>query len=164
MNVYWAIIDWLHLIAMTIWIGGLAFYILVLMPSLQTLDPPQAGKVMGAIAKRYAPITWMAVLVLIVTGILISRARGVLGIQLGSTYGVWLFVKHLLTVLMIVNGFVISAVIGPKLKPPVSKPGEQPAPPPPQVVKLRKLAGLLGYVQLVLAAVVLFSTGSLSAI
>ena len=168
MNVYLAIIDWLHLMAMTVWIGGIVFYVLVLMPSLQTLEPSQAGKMIGAIAKRYAPITYVAIVVLIVTGILIARARGVLGIKLGSTYGVVLFVKHLLTVLMIVNGFVVSAVVGPKLKPPAPKPGEQPtgAPPTPspQVVKLRKIAGLLGYLQLVLGVLVLFSTGSLTAV
>ena len=168
MNVYWAIIDWLHLLAVTTWIGGLFFYILVLVPSLQELEPPQAGKLVGAITKRYVPITWGSLVVLIVTGILISKSRGVLGVKLGSTYGVMLFIKHLLTLVMIVNGIIISAVIGPKLKPqvppPVEQPSGPPAGPPPQVIKLRKLMAALGKLQVVFAVLVLFSTGALTAV
>ena len=168
MNVYWAIIDWLHLLAMSTWIGGIFFYIIVLAPSLKALEPPQAGKLVGAITKRYVPITWGSLVVLVVSGILIANSRGVLGVQLGSTYGVMLFIKHLITLLMIVNGVIISAVIGPKLKPKTPPSGEQPSGPPPapspQVIKLQKVMGALGKLQVVFAVVVLFSTGSLTAV
>ena len=54
---------------------------------------------------------------LIITGILIAKSRGVLGIEFRSTYGVFLFVKHLLVLIMIINGVLISAVFSPQLKP-----------------------------------------------
>ena len=141
---------------------------MILAPSLQTLEPPHAGTLVGAITKRYAPITWGALLVLIVTGILISQALGALGINFSSSYGRMLFIKHLITLCMVINGFIISLVIGPKLKPPAPPEGEQssgpPAPPPPQVIKLRKLMGNLGKIQVILAVVVLFFTAALTAV
>lgn len=167
MSVYWAIIYWLHTLAVTTWIGGLFFYILVLVPSMKELEPPQAGKLVGAITKRYVPITWSALAVLIVSGILIAKSRGVLGINLGTTYGAMLFIKHLLTLAMVANGVIISTVIGPKLKPKAPPAGDQPAGPPsgplPHVVKLQKLMGVLGKLQVVCAVLVLFFTAALTA-
>ena len=94
MNVYFALLDWIHLLAAVVWIGGIIFYVMILFPSSLVLDPPQRGKLMGAIMKRYAPITWAAIILLIVTGILINIERGIATISLSSTYGILFFIKH----------------------------------------------------------------------
>jgi hypothetical protein len=48
-------LDFLHLLATAAWIGGMIYIILVLMPSLTAIDPPQRGKLMGAAAKPGEP-------------------------------------------------------------------------------------------------------------
>jgi uncharacterized membrane protein len=168
MDVYFAIVDWLHLLATAAWIGGLIFYVLILLPSLRALEPPQAGRIVGAITRRYVPINWGAVIVLIATGILIALRRGVLRVELASTYGVLLFVKHLVILSMIIIGLVISLGIGPKLKPPVQQSEGQPSGPPAgipaEVKRLQKMAGALAYTNLFLGVGVLFLTAALKAI
>ncbi|MBT3275992.1 MAG: DUF4149 domain-containing protein [Spirochaetales bacterium] len=160
MNVYYAILDWIHLLATVTWIGGIIFYTLVLMPATSALDPPQRGKLMGAISKKYAPMSGVAILLLILTGILINIERGIPVISLSTTYGIFFFIKHLCVLVMICIGVVIALVLGPKLKPPASgdQPAGSPPPPSPQVIKLQKTMGLLGTINMVLGIVVLLLT------
>ena len=53
-----AVLRWLHLIGVTFWAGGMFINILVLMPSMEVLSPPERGKMMGAFLKRFAPLAW----------------------------------------------------------------------------------------------------------
>lgn len=160
MNVYYALLDWVHLLATVTWIGGTIFYILVLMPAISVLDPPQRGKLAGAIVKKYAPISWSAVFLLVLTGILINIERGAPVVSLSTTYGILFFVKHICVLVMICIGIVISFVLGPKLKPPVG--GDQPAgpppPPSPQVIKTQKTMGFLGITNMLAGIAVLLLT------
>ena len=166
LNVYHAILSFLHLLATASWIGGMIFYVLVLTPSLGAIDPPQRGKLLGALIKRYASFAWGAVIVLIITGILKTTALGVGQFLFTTTYGIFLGIKHIIILVMIVIGAIVSFGIGPKLmalskKPPDTSSGAPPAGPPPEVVKLQRMAGNLGYVNLVLGVAVLLLTAFL---
>ena len=161
MSVLWVFVLWLHLLATVAWIGGMIFYVLVLVPSMGAIDPPQRGKLVGAVLKRYSPLAWGAIIVLIITGIFIAVYKGFGGVSFSSNYGIILFAKHLVILIMIVIGALVSFVIGPKLKAPPA-PAEVasggPPGPPPGMVKLQKQAGALGLINLVLGIAVLFLT------
>lgn len=155
MNVYYAMLDWIHLLATVTWIGGTIFYVLVLMPSFAVLDPPQRGKLAGAITKRYAPISWLAIFFLILTGILMGIERGGQIINLSTTYGILFLIKHICVLLMICIGILISFVLAPRMKPKSSGP---PSPPSPQMIKIQKTMGLLGLTNMILGIAVLLFT------
>ncbi len=164
MNVYYTILDWLHLLGTVTWIGGMVFFVLILTPSLGAIDPPQRGKLIGALIKRYAGFAWGAVVLLVITGILISASRAQDQQIFKSTYGTVLGIKHIIVAVMIIIGAGVSFVIGPKLAPkPQNKPsgGPPPSAPPPGVVKLQKLAGVLAVSNLGLGVVLLFLTAAL---
>ena len=167
MDVLWVFVLWLHLLATVTWIGGMIFYVLVLVPSMGAIDPPQRGKLVGAVMKRYVPLAWGAIIVLIITGVFIAWYKGSLGVSFSSTYGIILFAKHLIILIMIVIGVLVSLVIGPKLKAPPA-PAEVgsggPPGPPPGMVKLQKQAGALGLINLVLGIAVLFLTELLKSV
>ena len=159
MNYYYAALDWIHLIGTVTWIGGMIFYVLILMPSMKAIEPSQAGKLVGALTKRYAIFVWGAIILLIVTGILISLNRNVRLFQ--NTRGILLGIKHIVIACMIIVGAVISKGIGPRLAAPPKLPPDSAAPPsgpPPQIIKLRKLAGRLGSLNLLLGIAVLALT------
>jgi uncharacterized membrane protein len=161
MSILWVIVYWLHLLATVTWIGGMIFYVLVLVPSMGAIDPPQRGKLVGSILKRYAPLAWGAIVVLIVTGVFIARRTGMLGFNFNTTRGIVLFAKHVIILIMVLIGAMVSLVIGPKLKAPpkvVEGGSDAPAGPSPQAVKLQKQAGTLGVLNLVLGIGVLFLT------
>ena len=159
MDIYNSILDWVHLLGTVTWIGGTIFYVMILTPSLKVLEPPHAGKLMGALVKRYAGFAWGAIILLIVTGILITAGRNIT--LFSGTSGMLLGIKHIFVACMVVIGAIVGFVIGPKLasmsKPPAEAP-EAPTGPPPQAAKLRMIAGTLGITNLLFGIVVLALT------
>ncbi len=154
-----AIVLWLHLLGITFWAGGILVNTIVLMPSLQAVVPGERGKLMGAFLKRFAPLSWGAIIVVAVTGLAIALSSEI-------DYGGVLPAKIALVALMILNGAYLGFVVGPKLAsfaPLPKAPGpagggeEEPPPgPPPELVKLQARMKGLSWVQVGLAVVVLF--------
>lgn len=64
-----AVFVWLHLLSAVVWVGGIFFIIFVAMPSSRLSLGPEAGKLMGAVSKRFTPLANYSILVLAVTGV-----------------------------------------------------------------------------------------------
>ncbi|WP_291296012.1 CopD family protein [Elioraea sp.] len=58
----------LHLLAAIVWVGGMAFAILVLRPSLAVLEPPQRLLLHAHVFRRFFMIIWHAMPIILVTG------------------------------------------------------------------------------------------------
>lgn len=119
------LVGFLHLLVTVMWIGGMIFMKLVLLPALAATDPASAGRAMAVVAKRFTIIAWLSTLILLVTGLL-KTPEGTL-FSTASDYGVILLVKHILFVLMIAGGAIITFVFAPKLRSLAPKPGEGPS-------------------------------------
>jgi uncharacterized membrane protein len=119
-----ALVNALHLLATVIWIGGMAFVILVLEPSLGAVDPAERGKIMGIVGKRFAIIAWISILVLLVTGFL-KTPEGLL-FDTSEVYSATLFAKHVTVLLMILIGLRISLGLVPKIRRQAPQPGQAP--------------------------------------
>lgn len=63
-----AVFVWLHLLSAVVWVGGIFFIIFVAMPSSRQALGQDAGKLMGAVSKRFTPLANYGILVLAVTG------------------------------------------------------------------------------------------------
>ncbi|MGQ9469701.1 MAG: hypothetical protein ACUVTD_07800 [Nitrososphaerales archaeon] len=56
--------------ATVIWIGGMATNLLVLLPSMrEALEPPIMGKLMGSVMKRFRPLVYASMIILVASGI-----------------------------------------------------------------------------------------------
>ncbi len=64
----WGIVLAFHLAAMAIWIGGLAYTLLVIRPSLTLLDPTPRMNVQLQMLRRFFRIVWYVMPVSIATG------------------------------------------------------------------------------------------------
>ncbi len=160
-------LDLLHLIGITFWVGGVFVNTLVLMPSLSVISPGERGKLLGVYLKRFGLLTWGAIALVGVTGLLSTNNN--IGFSalfsFDSRYGNILLAKILITVLMIANGAYIGAVLGPKMSsfgpPPASSiqpaggDADRPPGPPPELLALQRRMTLLSWVQ------VIFSIGVL---
>lgn len=158
---------WLHLIGIVFWAGGIFLHVLVVMPSLQVLSPPDRGKLMGAYVERFTPLTWGAVILTGVTGLLLTnRLPGFSAlVSFSTSYGNILLAKIILVAAMILNGIYVGTILVPKIasfgpppgaaRPPRPQRGKPPPGPPPELVKLQKRMSTLGWVQVGLALVVL---------
>ena len=71
------VLVWLHLLAAVVWIGGMVFLSLVLVPILK--QEPFAslrGALIRAAALRFRFVVWVAISVLLMTGPLLALNRG----------------------------------------------------------------------------------------
>jgi putative copper export protein len=63
------LVQGIHLTAAAIGVGGLAFLLFILMPSLGTLPPEQRGLVAKQVVDRFRWIIWSSILALLVSGL-----------------------------------------------------------------------------------------------
>ncbi len=115
-----------HLLATATWIGGMIFMKAILLPSLAVLEPPQRGRLMGAVARRFTVLAWTSVVLLAATGFL-KAPDGLLG-DTTTDVGVLLTVKLALFAGMVVVGLAITFGVAPKLVALAPTPGAAPSP------------------------------------
>lgn len=116
------ILQWLHLLAVAVWLGGLLFLSMVLLPVVRHRFPPEvSAQVISAVARRFQPIGWIALIILLVTGL--RRAAVVFGgfpelFQAFSTtaYGQLLQAKLLLVAVIIALQLTHDFLLGPRVR------------------------------------------------
>ena len=112
------ILDFIHQMATIAWIGGMVFNFLAVLPTVsKVLEPPQAGKFMGALMKRVRVIVYTSLLVLFVTGIPMKIASEyyVAIINFDSTWETASFVKHVLVAILALNALYSFELLSPKV-------------------------------------------------
>jgi putative copper export protein len=144
------ITNFLHLLATTTWIGGMIYINLVLNPSLAAIDPPQRGKLVGAAAKRFVFYSFGSVLILLITGLMMTPS-GLL-FNFSTTYGLVLTLKHFLVLSMILIGLIITFFISPKLGSLAPQPGGKPSL---DFLQTQALLSRLAFINMVLGILVL---------
>lgn len=141
--------NFFHLLAAIIWIGGMIFIKFILTLGLSAIEPQERGKLMNAVAKPFSITAWTCIIILILTG-LHKTPPGMLFSTLGS-YAVILIIKHIVILLAIIIGLMIA--FGPvramsKFAP---KPGEKP---PDEFISAQKKLGVLSSINLILGIVI----------
>jgi len=142
------------MIAVVSWMGGIVYVNIILLPSMQVLEPPQQGKLMSAIAKRFSVLAWSSIIVLVVTGGHTIFTMGIL-FDFTTSYGMWLNSKILLALVMILVGLYITLFALPKIESLAPKPDEKPSS---EFIKIQKRIPFLSRVMLVLGIMVLLCT------
>ena len=116
----WFVVSmWIHLLTAMVWIGGLAFIAMVLVPTLR--DPalrPQAIALLRTTGKKFQRIAYVSFVVLAVTGVtnLYLKAGGSLALvvaTLSTSYGRVLIVKVVLVLVIVVLALYHDFVVGP---------------------------------------------------
>ena len=93
----------LHVLAMSVWLGGLATLLLVLPAATRELEAPERSRLLAAILARFSPIALLCVAVILLTGIgqAYAYVRD-LDDLLDTAYGRAVLVKFVLLVGLIV--------------------------------------------------------------
>jgi len=136
---------WLHYLATVMWIGGMAFNILALRPSMVAIDQNQRPVLGTTVLKRFIILAWLSIAVLILTGIPIAFSHVAFGTILSTTYGIVLLSKHFVTLIMILIVSWVSFVLSTKLAPFAPKPNT--------IIILVKINLSLGILVLLLTAI-----------
>ena len=110
-------IYWFHLIATVIWIGGITFILFIAMPSSKQVLGAESGKPMGDISKRFTPLANYSIILLTVTGIVLTwlnKRFSIVGI-FENKWILILILKHILVLGMVAIHFYRSSVLTPKI-------------------------------------------------
>lgn len=62
-------VDWVHLVAVALWVGGLLFLALVLLPALRPLAGPARTRLLAELVPRFSSLALASVGVIILTGL-----------------------------------------------------------------------------------------------
>ena len=150
-DLFLVVVRWLHLVAGAAWVGGGLFYLLVLRPALRR-SPGSSRILSAAAAAEFRAVVDTAILVLLVTGVILTVNRltpGVAGVPYVATLGV----KIALSVLMF--GLALSR----RKRPPMLEGQPQQDPRPGRLAKV--LRAVSGYNALVILGVIVFLVSDL---
>jgi len=114
-----ALILWLHLLAVIVWMGGLLFQVLVVFPTLSRAGQAAAWIRLGlSLEVRFRLVMWPAVGLVLFTGLVnllyVWHATVMLGSSLPSTFAPILTVKLLLVLAMLALQAIHQFVIQPR--------------------------------------------------
>lgn len=155
-----SVMNWLHLMATVVWIGGVTTIFLVIHPvANKILEPPAAGKLMLGITKRLRGLVYLCMVILVGTGIVIQMMDvKFAGFNFSDSWTLTLVIKHILTVVFIVIAFYIFQGLLPKMMKLAAKG------PSPEIAKLQKKQFFFGSTNLVIAFIILLLTAIAAAI
>jgi len=60
---------WLHMAATVAWVGGLLFQAVLLPPVTRTLEPQARARFFDSLYRRFQPIAWLSLAILVFTGL-----------------------------------------------------------------------------------------------
>ncbi len=162
MEIFGLLVLWLHILAAVIWIGGNLVMAMVVVPYFKrSVSPVERIQILSQIGRRFEPIVWGCVLVLIFSGLLNIFLSYPDLTGLAGAFMRTLLIKLLLVIVLIFLTAIHSFVIGPRLSQAVDalEPGAEEL--PDQVKKIRSwmsvVSSLIGVFSLLvlLAAVAL---------
>jgi len=111
---------WLHILAATVWIGGIFFLVLVVVPWLRSGTAEDAGTFLRETGERFRFVGWICFAVLLVTGSFNLWVRGVRMAHLvdpawwSSSLGSAALLKLLLFAAVVVVSAVHDFSVGPR--------------------------------------------------
>jgi copper transport protein len=87
----------LHVVAMSVWVGGLASLVLVLPAATRELQPTERGRLIAAVLTRFSPLALACVAAILLTGLSQAYAYvGALDNLLDTAYGRAVLIKFVL--------------------------------------------------------------------
>jgi copper transport protein len=109
--------DVLHVLAASVWVGGIACLLLALPAATRRLDGPQRSRLLAAVLARFSPMALAGAIAIAVTGVIQAYidVRSVHGL-LHSAYGALIIAKTVLLLSLICLGWVNRGRVIPSLK------------------------------------------------
>ncbi len=149
-----SILNFLHLFATVIWIGGMTTNMLVLMPSMrEALEPAIAGRFLGVVMKRFRRLVYGSILLLLLSGVPLELLN-----ENGNTWSQLIMVKHLFVIALVLLTIYSFEVLAPKVAKLAAKG------PSPELARLQRLQLRLAATGLLLGIIILLFAGIVTAL
>lgn len=139
-------LKWIHLIATVAWIGGMFTNFFIYLPSMaKTLEPQVAGRLMGAVMKRFRIMVYVSMAVFLLSGILLGQMDLNPGVSVTARNEVVniLIFKIPLFVLMVILAIVAFEVVAPRA---ARLAAEGPSPGLQKAQRTQKIMAVIGFI------------------
>jgi len=139
-------LKWIHLIATVAWIGGMFTNFFIYLPSMaKALEPQVAGRLMGAVMKRFRIMVYVSMAVFLISGILLGQMDLNPGASVTARNQVVniLIFKIPLFVLMVVLAIVAFEIVAPRA---ARLAAEGPSPGLQKVQRTQKIMAVIGFI------------------
>lgn len=163
MSVYYHISLLVHIISAMFWMGGMLFFVAIIIPvSRRKVYAGFRGDLVNRIGRRFSRYSWVAFALLIITGITNLLTKGFSGVDLvsgqfwQSGYGATLHTKLHFFLLMLILSAVHDFYLGPTATRLMSEDPEAA-----RTARMRKAAGWIGRINLLLGFVIVYYALSL---
>jgi copper transport protein len=121
------LVDWFHLLAASVWVGGLLYFLAGLWSS-RSLESGQRTRLTAVLIQRFSSLALICVAILTLTGLYSAVLRiGSWQELTGTLYGRALILKLIIVLPMLVLGALNLLVITPELKRSAAQPSGNPA-------------------------------------
>jgi copper transport protein len=115
--IFSVLIDWLHLLAASLWIGGMLYLSLIYLPVLQKLPAMERTRALLALIPSFSPLAITGIIIMAVTGPFNATFHMTSPNQLLDTaYGRTLLIKSTLVGAMLVVSGIYLGLFQPRLK------------------------------------------------
>jgi len=104
----------IHLLSAAVWLGGTVALVFVGVPTVRLLEGDPRARLLKELGRRWRPIGWGALMVLVSTGLVIAGRDGAFS-GAGTEFQVVLGVKCALIVVMLIGTYLHDFVLGPRL-------------------------------------------------
>lgn len=155
------IINFLHLLATTLWIGGMLVNRLIFLPSIrEALEPKDIGKLMSYVMKRFRIMVYASIVMLVITGISMTLFNNNYSgpLVFDNTWSIILLIKHTAIAMLILLAVYSFEILAPK----VGRLGVKG--PSPELVNLQKTQMTLITIGIILGLIILILTGIATAV
>ena len=107
---------WLHMAATIVWIGGLFYQAVIVNPALEKY-PADRGRLTEAMRRKFQPLAWLSLLVLVGTGLLqMSGNPNYEGLfAFSNSWARAMLVKHIAVGLMVLVAAYQTWVLNPRI-------------------------------------------------
>ena len=112
-----AVSNYLHIIAMSTWVGGMLYIVLIEVPVLRkNLDPADFSAQMTLLGKRFQTVGWILLLILFATGLSnIMLEDSISELMKTPVYTLSIIIKLVLFTLMVLNTALHTFYLGPNM-------------------------------------------------
>ncbi|MBI5876795.1 MAG: copper resistance protein CopC [Chloroflexi bacterium] len=109
------VMDFLHLVAVSVWMGGLFALALLLAPELKRLPEAETLPVVRVVLARFSNIAIASVVLFALTGLYATWRQVGYVAAFGTLYGITLIVKNVLVAPLLVIGLLNTLILRPDL-------------------------------------------------
>jgi putative copper resistance protein D len=107
------LIDVLHLLAAAVWVGGTVTLVFIGVPVIRTLEGEERVRAMRMLGRRWRPLGWGALVVLVVTGLALAVLERD---DASDGFDAVLTAKFLVVGGLVLTAYVHDFVLGPRLQ------------------------------------------------